>query len=77
MGIEGKADDLHFVTFQSVISLTGLSVPDLGFSVERPGHDLVAVRVVKGHGIDNVGVLVEREQLVAGVGVPYLAGSVV
>ena len=33
--------------------------------------------IVESHGVDDVGVLVEREQLFSGVGVPDLAGSIV
>ena len=35
------------------------------------------VGVVESHGVDDVGVLVEREQLLAGVRVPHFAGAVV
>ena len=39
--------------------------------------DYLPVWIVKGHGIDNVGVLVQGEQLLAGIGVPHLASPIV
>ena len=44
---------------------------------ERPGDDLVAVRVVERDRIDDVLVALQRQQLVARRGVPDLAGAVV
>ena len=35
------------------------------------------VRIVEGHGVDDIGVLFEGKEFFAGVGVPYFAGAIV
>lgn len=77
MGVEGKADDLHGVTLQSMVQLASVGVPDLGFFVERSCDDFVSERVIEGHSVDDVIVIIQREQLFSCHGVPDLASSVV
>ena len=54
-----------------------VSVPNLRLSIEGTGHDFVAVGVVERHCVDDVGVVVEREQLLSRVRVPDLARAIV
>lgn len=77
MGVEGKADNLHGVTLQSMVQLASVGVPDLGFFVERSCDDFVSERVIEGHAVDHVIVVIQREQLFSSYGVPDLASSVV
>lgn len=75
--VETQTHDLHAVAFQRVHHLTGVCVPNLGGFVEGPSHYEVAEGVVEGHRVDHVLVLFQVEQLVACLGVPHLACSVV
>jgi len=77
VGVEGKADDLHGVTLQSMVQLASVGVPDLGFFVERSCDDFVSERVIEGHSVDDVIVIIQREQFFSCHGVPDLASSVV
>ena len=54
-----------------------LRVPDFARFVEAAGNNFVAERIVESDGIHHVLVAFKGEQLLAGVGVPYLACAVV
>jgi len=77
MGVKGEANNLHLMAFKRVVALASLSIPYLGLLVERAGHNFIAVRIIESHAVDNIGVLVETEQLLARVGVPNLASTIV
>ena len=77
MGVERTADNLHGVTLQSMVQLASVSVPDFGFFVERSCYDFVSERVIEGHAVDHVIVVVQREQLFSSHGVPDFASSIV
>jgi len=77
VGVEGEAHDLHLVAFERVVALASLGIPNLGLLVEGAGHNFISVRIIEGHAVDHVGMLVQTQQLLAGVGVPDLASTVV
>ena len=52
-------------------------IPNLRLPIEGAGHDFVAVGVVERHCVDDVGVVVEREQLLPRVRIPDLARAIV
>jgi len=60
-----------------MVQLASVGVPDLGFFVERSCDDFVSERVIEGHSVDDVIVIIQREQLFSCHGVPDLASSVV
>ena len=75
--VERQADDLHLVAFQRVVSLACVRVPNFRLPVERTCDNLVAVRVIERHRVDDIRVLVQREKLLARIRVPHLAGAIV
>ena len=60
-----------------MVALTGVCIPNLGFAIERAGDDFVAVWIVESHRVDNICMLIEREELLARVSVPNLASSII
>lgn len=61
MGVKGEAYNLHFMAFQRVVALASLGIPNLCLLVKRAGHNLITVRIIESHTVDNIGVLVETE----------------
>lgn len=77
VGVEAEADDLHLVALERVVALARVGVPDFGCAVEGARHDFISIRIVEGHGVDHIFVLLQRQQLLAGDSVPDLARAVV
>lgn len=59
MWVEREADNLHLVTFQSVVHLASVRVPNLSFLIEGARHDFVSEGVVEGHSVDDIGMLIK------------------
>jgi len=59
MWIERQADDLHLVSLERVVQLTSVCIPDLRLAIEGTCDDLVTVRVVEGHRIHYIRVVVQ------------------
>lgn len=75
--VEREAHDLHLVTLERMVPLPRVGIPNLRLSVEGASDDFVAVRVIEGHSVDDIGMLIEGEQLLARVCVPNFARAVV
>ena len=64
----------QILAFRSNDPVTILSLQQ---KYELRQNDYLPVGIVKGHGIHNVGVLVQGEQFLTGISVPYLACPIV
>ena len=60
-----------------MVSLACVRVPNFRLPVERACDDLVAVRVIESHRVDDIRVLVQGEKFLARIRVPHLAGAIV
>ena len=77
MRVKTQADDFHLVPLQCVIKLTRVCVPNLSLTIEGSRDDLVTVGVVERHRVNDVRVVVETEELLSRVSVPYFARAIV
>ena len=60
-----------------MISLTSVRIPNLRLAIERTGDNLVAVRIVERHRVNDVRVLVQGKKLLTRICVPYFARAIV
>ena len=60
-----------------MVSLTSVRIPDLRLAVEGTGDNLISVRIVECHSIDDVRVLVQGKKLLTRIRVPYFASAIV
>ena len=60
-----------------MVSLTSVRIPDLRLAIERTGDNLVAVRIVERHRVNDVRVLVQGKKLLTRICVPYFARAIV
>ena len=65
------------MTLQCVIKLPCVRVPNLSLSIEGACHDLIAVRIVERHSVNDVRVLVQGKKLLTRIRVPYFARAIV
>ena len=86
MWVKAQADNFHFVTFKSVITLSSISVPNLCFSIKWACDNFVSKniwtenlpkRIIESHTIYHVIVFIQTQQLCTRIGIPNFAGSVV
>ena len=60
-----------------MVSLTSVRIPNLRLAIERTGDNLVAVRIVERHRVNDVRVLVQGKKLLTRICVPYFARAIV
>ena len=60
-----------------MVSLTSVRIPNLRLAIERTGDNLVAVRIVERHRVNDVRVLVQGKKLLTRIRVPYFASAIV
>jgi len=58
VGVKRETNDFHFMAFKSVVALTSVCVPYLGFFIERARNNFVSEWIIEGHTVDHIGVLV-------------------
>ena len=77
MGVEGEANHLFSMPFESAHAIPVLSTPNFAGFVERSGGDEVSEGVIERQAKDDVLVARHRQDLLAGLSVPQLGRSVV
>ena len=60
-----------------MVSLTSVRIPNLRLAIERTGDNLVSVRIVERHRVNDVRVLVQGKKLLTRICVPYFARAIV
>lgn len=62
---------------QCVIQLTSLCVPNLGFLVKATSDNFVSERVVEGHGVNDIAMVIKGKKLFSCHCVPDFARAIV
>ena len=60
-----------------MVSLTSVRVPYLRLAIKGTGDNLVSVRIVERHRVDDIRVLVQGKELLTRIRVPYFARAIV
>ena len=60
-----------------MVSLSSVCVPDLRLAIERTSDNLVAVRIIECHRVNDIRVLVQGKKLLTRIRVPYFASAIV
>ena len=77
MWVEAEAYNLLAMALQRISHLTCHRVPNLSCFIETSSHDEVAEWVIESHGINDILVLLETQQLCTSLGVPDTARPIV
>ncbi len=77
MRIEAKAYNLLLMALKRVLHLSRVRVPNLSRLIEAARHNQVTKRIIKGHGVHHILVLLQTKQLSARLRIPDAASSIV